>query len=131
MTQLPRALTELIPDPQGKRAEEAILSVVVGLEREGVPPKTIAKAMARVLLSFCVRQGSIKGSFGWVSECLDALGRALEWQAEKNRRAWVRRFLQKTGRLYRDAWTEIEIASPPPDKIAEDQLRTTNPHGSA
>jgi hypothetical protein len=131
MTPLPSALIELIADPQCKRAEESILSVVVDLERAGVPPKAIAKAMARVFLSFCMDKGAISGNFGWASDCLDELGRAFQRRAAHSRRIWVRNFLRKTGRLYQEACTEIEVATPPPEKIVENRLRSINPQGSA
>jgi hypothetical protein len=131
MTTLPSALMELIADPQGKRAEESILSVVVDLERAGVPPKAVAKAMARVFLSFCMDKGAVSGNFGWASDCLNELGRTFERRAARSRRLWVRNFLHKTGRLYQDAWTEIEVATPPLEKIVEDRLRSINPQGSA
>ncbi|MFK4445215.1 hypothetical protein ABH944_005439 [Caballeronia udeis] len=131
MTPLPPPLIELIADPQGKRAEDAILSLVVDLEREGVSPMAIAKAMGRVLFSFCVRQGSIRGNFDWAWDCINGLGHALERQAEQSKRLWVRRFLRKTGRMYRDVHIDIDVTPPSPDKIARDRLRSINPQGSA
>lgn len=131
MIPLPPALHELLNDPEGKRAEACIVSVVLDLERAGIKPKAVAKALSRVLLAFCLEKGKDTAHFGWAFDCLAKTGKVFETKAEDVRRLWVQRFLQKTGRLYREACLEIEIITPPPEQLAEQHLRAINPQGSA
>lgn len=54
MTDLPPALTELLQDPQGRRAEEQLGPFVDGLKAEGIPPRAICRALTRILLTTCL-----------------------------------------------------------------------------
>ena len=109
MTNLPPVMLELLGDPDGKRAEECLLALIADLEKSGLKKRAIARAMARVLLGFCAENGRKVGNFGWASSVLSSTGEALEKRVWQARRRWVKRFMTRTGRLYRDASLMVEI----------------------
>lgn len=75
---LPVSLRELVSEPDTAWVEQQLMAHVRGLERQGLPPRTIARAMARVL-------------FGYCSDLYDqSIGS----------RHWIKRFLQRTGRAF-------------------------------
>lgn len=132
MTLLPRAMRDLLDDREGKRAEECILAVILELERAGIHPKAIAKAQTRVLLSFCMEKGREEGNFVWFMRFLSDIGERFEHRAKESRRIWVNKFLEKNGRLYREAAYRIEIKdSTPPEEPHKADLDIIRPYGSA
>jgi hypothetical protein len=105
---LPTALHELLSDPDIAWVEQQLMAHVSGLERQGLPPRTIARAMARVLFAFCKdRYDQSIGS-----------------------RLWIKKFLQQTGR---DFIQEEEFTSDC-EKLFDLQdkfLKDSEPHGTA
>lgn len=131
MSNLPPALLELLGDPDGKRAEACILSVIADLERAGIKQCAIARALARVLLGFCAENGKQSDKFGWANETLFNTGEALRTRALLARRAWVRRFMKRTGRLYVDASVCIELELPEVREALDARLTALDAQGRA
>ncbi len=131
MNKLPQALAELLCDPDGKRAEECLLAVLADLERSGLRQRAIANALSRVLLGFCAEHGKHPGNFGWANDVLDEAGKVLNAKAARTRRAWVRKFMAKTGRLYREASFEIEIELPEVRQALDARLSALDMQGQA
>ena len=131
MTKLPPALAELLCDPDGKRAEECLLAVLADLERSGIKQRAISHALSRVLLGFCAEHGKQPGNFGWANDVLSDAGKVLNARAVRARRAWVRKFMAKTGRLYREASYEIEIELPEVRQALDARLSALDTQGQA
>ena len=105
---LPVSLRELVSEPDTAWIEQQLLAHVRGLERQGLPPRTIARAMARVLFTFCI----------------DLYDRSI------GSRLWIKQFLQQTGR---DFIQEQEFTSDC-EKLFDLQdkfLKDSEPHGTA
>ncbi|MDD2003619.1 hypothetical protein [Pseudomonas putida] len=83
---LPTSLCDFVSDPDSAWVEQQLLAHIRGLERQGLKPRTIARALARALFNFC----------------LDLYDNSIL------SRLWVRDFLQATGR---DFIQEEEFAS--------------------
>ena len=66
MEKEPIAMIELRSEPEGRRAEERIRAFVVDLERDGIKPQEIARALSRVLLGFCAEHARRVENYGWV-----------------------------------------------------------------
>ncbi|WP_236181500.1 hypothetical protein [Pseudomonas sputi] len=105
---LPTALHELLSDPDTAWVEQQLLAHIRGLERQGLPPRTIARALARVLFAFCKDQYS--RSIG--------------------SRLWIKKFLQQTGR---DFIQEEEFTSDCEKliKLQDKFLKDSEPLGNA
>ncbi|HCF4204959.1 TPA: hypothetical protein NID94_003997 [Pseudomonas aeruginosa] len=73
---LPISLCDFVSDPDSAWVEQQLLAHIRGLERQGLKPRTIVRALARALFSFC----------------LDL------YENSMLSRLWVRDFLQATGR---------------------------------
>ena len=131
MTPLPTALAELLCDPDGKRAEACMLSVIHDLERSGIKPRQIGLAFSRVMLGFCAEQGREPSKFGWANSVLKDTGDLLENRAHAARRRWVRKFMSKTGRLYKDASYAIEIEIPAVKDALDARLNILESQGQA
>lgn len=105
---LPVSLRELVSEPDTAWIEQQLMAHVRGLERQGLPPRTIARAMARVLFSFCA----------------DLYDQSI------GSRLWIKKFLQQTGR---DFIQEEEFTSDG-EKLFDLQdkfLKDAEPRGSA
>lgn len=105
---LPVSLRELVSEPDTAWIEQQLLAHVRGLERQGLPPRTIARAMARVLFTFCK----------------DLYDRFI------GSRLWIKQFLQQTGR---DFIQEQEFTSDC-EKLFDLQdkfLKDSEPYGTA
>lgn len=105
---LPVSLRELVSEPDTAWIEQQLMAHVRGLERQGLPPRTIARAMARVLFSFCT----------------DLYDQSI------GSRLWVKKFLQQTGR---DFIHEEEISSDCEKLIDLEKkfLKNSEPRGTA
>ncbi|MFD2644125.1 hypothetical protein [Pseudomonas japonica] len=105
---LPVSLRDLVSEPDTAWIEQQLMAHLRGLERQGLPPRTIARAMARVLFGFCN----------------DLYDRSI------GSRLWIKKFLQQTGR---DFIQEEEFTSDC-EKLYDLQdnfLKDSEPHGSA
>jgi len=131
MNKLPQALIELMGDPDGKRAEDCLLAVVAELERAGIKERAIAKALSRVLLGFCVDKGRHAAHFGWVDDMLEGAGKRLQAKAFSMRRRWVRKFMARTARLYRDARFEVHVEPPAIKQALDARLGSLDTQGQA
>lgn len=105
---LPAPIRDLVSDPDAAWIEQQLLAHIRGLERQGLPPRTIARALARVLFNFC-------------------------WDLYDNSigsRIWIKKFLQQTGR---DFIQEEEFVSDAEELVSlqEKYLKHTEPAGSA
>lgn len=105
---LPVSLRDLVSEPDTAWIEQQLMAHMRGLERQGMPPRTIARATARVL--FCY--------------CKDLYGRSIGSQL------WIKKFLQQTGR---DFIQEEELTSDC-EKLYDLQdkyLKSSDPQGNA
>ncbi len=119
MTNLPSAMTDLLDDRDGKRVEECLLALLADLEHQGIKPQAIAKATSRALLGFCLEHGKNPGRYAWAVRVVDGTGRALEERAASMRRAWVKKFMEKTARTYLDARFAVRMNS----RATQDEAR--------
>lgn len=86
--QLPPTLEELINDPEGNRAKQQILAVVRGLERDGIKPSAICRALARTLMALCLEQYDKWGPHRcWAKKYLRDVGHRFQEEAEGIHRA--------------------------------------------
>ena len=131
MNKLPDSMLELLFDPDGKRAEDCIAAVVRQLEDAGLKERAIGRALGRVLLGFCSELGSKPENFGWAHDVLCTVGDGLERQAANARRRWVKRFMKKTGRLYRLASPCLDLELPAVAEAIEGRLRSLDTQGQA
>lgn len=105
---LPVSLRQLVSEPDTAWIEQQLLAHMRGLERQGLPPRTIARAMARVLFAYC------KDLYN------RSIGSGL----------WIKKFLQETGR---DFIREEEFTSDC-EKLFDLQdkfLKDSEPYGTA
>lgn len=105
---LPISLRELLNEPDTAWIEQQLLAHVRGLERQGLPPRTIARAMARVLFAFCTEL----------------------YERSIGSRLWIKPFLQQTGRDFineEELTTQCETLVDLRTKL----LKETEPFGSA
>lgn len=105
---LPISLCDFVSDPDSAWVEQQLFAHIRGLECRGVKPRTIARALARALFSFC----------------LDL------YENSMLSRLWVRDFLQATGR---DFIQEEEFSSDIEKLVVlrEKYLKKADPLGSA
>ncbi|CAB5601498.1 Uncharacterised protein [Pseudomonas putida] len=73
---LPTSLCDFVSDPDSAWVEQQLLAHIRGLERQGLKPRTIARALARALFNFCLDlyDNSILSRL-WVRDFLQATGR--------------------------------------------------------
>ncbi|MNJ70714.1 hypothetical protein D3C77_671930 [compost metagenome] len=72
----PTPMSEFVTDPSEAAIEQQFLAHIRALERQGLPPRTIARALARVLFAFC--RDLYDTSFGsniWIKAFLKQAGR--------------------------------------------------------
>jgi hypothetical protein len=105
---LPVSLRDLVSEPDTAWVEQQLMAHVRGLEHQGLPPRTIARAMARVLFGYCS----------------DLYDRSI------GSRHWIKRFLRKTGRAF---IREEELSSDVEKRIDLEMqlLKDAEPHGTA
>lgn len=72
----PTPMSEFVADPSEAGVEQQFLAHIRALERQGLPPRTIVRAVARVLFTFCraLYNGSL-GSNIWIKAFLKQAGR--------------------------------------------------------
>ncbi len=85
MSDLPPALEELLVDRDGQAALREIETLISSLEKQGIPPAAISRAMSRALISLCER-----GYNAW--------GKT---------RFWARKFLELTGKKFTAKYDQI------------------------
>jgi len=105
---LPISLSQLLNEPDTAWVEQQLLAHIRGLERQGLPPRTIARALARVLFAFCI----------------DLYDRSI------GSRLWIKQFLQQTGRDFineEELTTQCETLVELRTKL----LKNSEPFGSA
>lgn len=101
-------IQEFVSEPNAAWIEQQLLAHIRGLERQGVSPRIIVRALARALFNFC----------------LDLHDNTLD------SRLWVREFLRATGRALIDDEDFTGVA----EKLValrEKHLKNTPPAGSA
>lgn len=105
---LPTPMSDFVSDPDAAWVEQQLLAHIRSLEHQGLPPRTIARALARVLFNFC-----------W-----DLYDRSM------GSRIWIKKFLQQTGR---DFIQEEDFVNDAEKLVVlrEKYLKNTEPFGSA
>ncbi|WP_321141787.1 hypothetical protein [Pseudomonas hunanensis] len=69
---------KFVSEPDAAWIEQQLLARIRGMERQGLEPRIIVRALARALFSFCLNlHDNSKDSRLWVREFLRATGRTL------------------------------------------------------
>lgn len=125
------ALLMLRADGECPEAEDRIRQLLVQLEREGVPPRQIASAQARMLLGFCAEQARAEEQSGWAMFFVDAVSALMHLQSEKSHRSWTKAFLKQAHRLYETARFQMKPDRQQPPPLPPFAVDISRPAGSA
>lgn len=125
------ALLMLRSEGECPEAEDRIRQLLVQLERDGVPPRQIASAQARMLLGFCAEQARDEMHSGWASWFIDAVSALMYMQSQKSRRRWTKVFLKQAHRLYQSARFQMKPDRHQPPPLPPFAVDITQPEGNA
>jgi hypothetical protein len=105
---LPLAVLQLVSDPNANWTTQQIKARIRNLETQGIPPRVIAEALARVLYDYCLEQCS---KFG-------------------QSRTWAKKFLRDTGE---DFLLTAEFSDLSERRVLQELklLKNSDPKGSA
>ena len=124
--QFPPALQDLFSDTETKVVKDQFVTLLRELETTGKRPQHIASALSQVLIGYCATKSELPDQWYWAHDCLYKTGLALETKALQVRRTRVRKFLRKTGRLFRESSLECDIVHSPETYAYSRSLRETN-----
>jgi hypothetical protein len=125
------ALFMLRSDGECPEAEDRLRQLLVQMERDGIPPRQIASAQARILLGFCAEQGRHDEHTAWALFFLGAVASLMEWQRRKHYRSWVQLFLKQAHQLYETARFQIKADRVQPPPLPPFAIDIATPEGTA
>ena len=135
MAGLPPALHQLIIDPDGKKSDACITTVLNELKQAGIGQKALIKALSRALSRFCFGCAPFGRNFEWTYTRLKEAATALKAHAQTTNRLWAWRFFKNTGALYEKVILDVlsvpHASTPTEEDIAANQLKHADVQGMA
>lgn len=125
------SLFMLRADGECPDAEDRLRQLLVQMERDGIPPRQIAAAQARMLLGFCAEHARADEHTAWAQFFLGAVSSLMQKQSEKHHRDWAKRFLAQAHRLYEVARFQMKADRDQPPPLPPFAVDIAKPEGNA